>query len=60
MTFEIYKAGLFRRQWYFRIVADNGKIVAQSEGYKNLLDCRSTVGSIRDKVGRATIIVVND
>ena len=41
MTAEIFKTRrqlflrvpTFREQWYFRLLADNGEIVAQSEGY---------------------------
>ena len=42
---------LFRREWRWRIKADNGRIIASSsEGYKNKQDCiynaKSTAKSI--------------
>lgn len=38
-TVEFYKT-LFRREWRWRIKANNGKIIAaSSEGYKNKQDC---------------------
>jgi uncharacterized protein YegP (UPF0339 family) len=41
------RVGLFGRQWYFRIVAKNGRTVAQSEGYRNRGDCVSTALMLR-------------
>lgn len=35
------------KQWYFRIVARNGKIVAQSEGYKTKQGCLKTIDLLR-------------
>lgn len=58
MDFEIYQGGFFKRQWYFRIVATNGKTVAQSEGYKNRLDCEDTCKSIKAKIGDGLIVYV--
>ena len=34
------------KQWYFRIVARNGHIVAQSEGYTSKRGCLKTISSI--------------
>jgi len=31
-------------QWFFRVVANNGRIVAQSEGYKQRQSCTNTAG----------------
>lgn len=47
---EFYKT-LFKREWRWRIKADNGNIIASSsEGYKNKQDCvynaKSTAKSI--------------
>ena len=37
---EFYRSGIFRKNWYWRIRATNGKIIgASSEGYRNRLDC---------------------
>jgi len=33
-------------QWYFRIVARNGRTVAQSEGYHSKAGCLKTIASI--------------
>lgn len=32
---QVFRAGLLKRQWAFRFVADNGEKVAQSETYRN-------------------------
>ena len=41
------------KQWYFRIVARNGKIVAQSEGYKTKQGCLKTIDILQDKLWEA-------
>lgn len=46
------------KRWYFRIRAENGQIVAQSEAYSRKTDAMSTVQSIRQNVGTAEIIEV--
>lgn len=38
---EIFKGK--KQQWYFRLVAGNGKIVAQSEGYQSRFSVRMAV-----------------
>ena len=38
-------------QFYFRIMARNGKIVAQSEGYKNRGGVRTGIASLKKIVG---------
>ena len=44
---EIYKSGIIRRGWRWRIKADNGKIIAAStESYKNKKDCELNVEGI--------------
>jgi uncharacterized protein YegP (UPF0339 family) len=35
MKIQIFRSGLSAANWYFRILAKNGKIIAQSEGYKS-------------------------
>jgi len=41
MKIKYWKAA--NRQWWFHVVAANGEIVAQSEGYKNKKDCLDTI-----------------
>jgi uncharacterized protein YegP (UPF0339 family) len=36
-----------RREYYFRLVARNGEVIAQSEGYRNAADRDATVRAIR-------------
>lgn len=43
-------------QWYFAIIARNGKTVAQSEGYKRKASCLKTAELITDN-GYAWAIV---
>ena len=42
---EIFKGR--NKQFYFRAVAKNGKIVAQSEGYKSKAMCKRGIVSLR-------------
>lgn len=49
---------LGKMRWYFRIRAENGQIVAQSEAYSRKIDAMSTAQSIRQNVGAAEIIEV--
>jgi uncharacterized protein YegP (UPF0339 family) len=40
---KMYRTELRRtanKDWYFRVVADNGRIICHSEGYKNRIDCK--------------------
>ena len=41
MKIKYWKAA--NRQWWFHVVAANGEIVAQSEGYKRKKDCIDTI-----------------
>jgi len=45
MQFELFKNR--QDEWCFRIRAKNGRVVAQSEGYKNKQDALDTVRSLR-------------
>ncbi|HKU52417.1 MAG TPA: YegP family protein [Nitrospira sp.] len=40
---EIFKSDHVAPKWYFRVKADNGEIIAQSEGYYNRGDCYRTI-----------------
>jgi uncharacterized protein YegP (UPF0339 family) len=46
MRIVIFRSALYR-QWYFRIVAANNRIVAQSEGYKRKASAIKTAEAIR-------------
>ena len=37
-------------QFYFRIVADNGEILAISEGYTTKQNCGNGISSIKDNI----------
>lgn len=42
-------------QWYFRIRASNGQIIAQSEAYQRHIDARATAESLKRDLGNAQI-----
>jgi uncharacterized protein YegP (UPF0339 family) len=46
----------FRTQWYFRVVAANGKTVAQSEGYKNKTDVYHIIVALKSDLKNAEIV----
>jgi uncharacterized protein YegP (UPF0339 family) len=52
MKFKIIPSG---NQWYFNIVATNGRTLATSERYWNKADARSAVKRIIDEAGDGTI-----
>jgi len=56
-----YKVVLFRdkseeKEYRFRIVASNGRIVSQSEGYGRKRDRDTTVGNLIDYLRNAEIV----
>ncbi len=53
---ELYQGGVLRKQWYFRFVAANGEIVAQSEGYSDKRDALDTVELVRQDFDAAQVI----
>jgi uncharacterized protein YegP (UPF0339 family) len=56
MTITIFwRRGLFGKRWYFRVVAENGQTIAQSEGYKRRADAVSTAFSMRGRMFDARI-----
>ena len=55
MRFIIFKDTV--GEWRFRLRADNEEIIAQSEGYKNLQDCRNTVKLIQTDAFHADVQV---
>lgn len=56
MRIEMFsRLGLCGKRWYFRVRADNGEIIAASEGYKRRVDARSTAQRLRDGMASASI-----
>lgn len=56
MTFRLFRRiTFFGPRWYWRLVARNGQIVAQSEGYRNEGDARATIQSIRKNAAYARV-----
>ena len=47
MRAEVYRSD--NDDWYFRIVADNNEVVAQSEGYENKADAVAIVSKISEE-----------
>ena len=56
MKFEIYRSGIIFREWRFRIVARNGRILASSEGYKNFGDAENAVWLIKHECASAPVV----
>lgn len=42
--------------WYFRIVANNGETVAQSEGYSRRIDAMDTAHMLKESLGKAQVV----
>lgn len=56
MRFEVFQRRTLRGlRWFFRLRADNGQVVAQSEGYHNYQDMIDTIYSMRNKARTAEI-----
>lgn len=57
MKIETFKRArlIGRPRWYFRVRANNGEIVAQSEGYSRRIDCVETAHALRANLGSAEI-----
>lgn len=59
MNIQLFtRLGLLGRKWYFRIVAANGKTIAQSEAYSRHIDCMETAYSLRDNLESAEVVDV--
>jgi uncharacterized protein YegP (UPF0339 family) len=58
MRIELFsrKRLLKRPLWYFRVVATNGQVVAQSEGYSRRLDAKETAEGLKAQLPRAPIV----
>ena len=48
------RKGWLRQKWHFCIVAKNGRTLASSERYYNLVDCESASSTIQREIGTAT------
>lgn len=57
MKIEIFsRRTLFSvKRWYFRVRANNGQIVAQSEGYSRRVDAVSTAWSLKNSISIAEV-----
>lgn len=47
---------LGQKRWYFRLRAENGQTVAQSEAYSRRIDAMAAAQSIRQNVGTAEVV----
>lgn len=54
MQFEIHRAS--GGQYYWRIVASNGKVLATSESYYSKEDVQSAIESIKQGMTGATVV----
>ena len=54
---EVHEAVMSPKQYYFNIIAGNGEVVATSETYKNIKDCKDTARSIQCNVYSAKIVM---
>ncbi len=57
MRFEVFEGGFFRRRWYWRLVAGNNEIIAQSQAYREQRSALDTIESIRLQVNTSTPII---
>lgn len=48
----------FKGDWFFRVKAGNGKIVAQSEGYKKIQGALKGIKSLRLGIDDAEVVVL--
>ena len=58
MQFELFEGA--DNLTYFHLRADNGEIVAASEGYHNVADALETISLIQAEAGGAVIVEVDD
>ena len=54
MRFELIRTRIPRRQrWRWRIVANNGQVLAHSEAYSNRADAVAAIETVRDNAATA-------
>ena len=58
--FEVFKGGAVDRQWYWRLLANNGQIIAQSEGYSRRRNALKGIESVKTNAKRAKIVDVEE
>lgn len=59
MRIEVFARRTLRgRRWFFRMIAKNGKIVAQSEGYHNRIDALETIKTIKRDAAEAPVKIL--
>lgn len=54
--FEIFRGAM--SDWYFRLVASNGQIICQSEGYTTKQNCKRGIEAVRKAAGKAEVVEV--
>jgi uncharacterized protein YegP (UPF0339 family) len=58
MKFEIYRSGVIRREWRWRLRAQNGRIVANGgEGFRNLADLHRSIDLVQRSADCARLTV---
>jgi uncharacterized protein len=59
MRFKVYRSGLIRRGWRWRLFANNNRILADSgEAYQSKGDCLNAIQLIRDEAANAPVEIV--
>lgn len=54
--FEIYKSGIFKTKFRWRVTADNGRVIgASSQGYVNLQDCKYNAISLGQSLNKSIL-----
>jgi uncharacterized protein YegP (UPF0339 family) len=56
MKIVITRKGIFKQKWSFKLVARNGKILANSEKYNNHVDMVNAIDIIRNEIATCTVI----
>lgn len=57
MKIVIKKTGWLKEKYHFNVVSKNGKVVATSEKYYNLIDCNDTIKLIQSQIPTAVIMM---
>lgn len=47
MRYQLYRSGYFFREWRWRLVAGNNRIIASGEGFKNRQDCLDSIDLVK-------------
>jgi len=56
--FELFQSKL-TREWYFNLIAQNGKVIATSEGYHSKQAAKRGIESVKKNAPKAAIIELN-